>query len=366
MSRPRVLWVLQHPTPYNVYMLNGLAEKGGFDVEAVFRRALLPSHPWKSLPPCRFPNRVVATNAGRDRELEERALSDDATLFVFGGWRDATILPLLIKRRWARLPHAIWTDTPKMGRSVARRLLNAAFRVVSRRACCVLGTGEPALERYDAIGVPRERLLSLPFIVDEDYFASSISARRSRPDATIRFLVIGRLQDQLKGQSVAINAFAIARKDLDIRIELVLAGTGPDESMLRELVREAGIEDAVSFPGWVGYEDLAELLSRVDALVMPSRWDPYPVAVLEAMAAGLPVLGSTACGSVRERVIDDGAGFRHEPGDVQTLAAQMRLLARSAPLRQRLGEASLRESQRWGLDMAVSTIRSAVQAAGLA
>jgi glycosyltransferase involved in cell wall biosynthesis len=359
-----LLWVLQQPTPYNVYLLNQLGTRLGMPSEVVYRWPLLPSHPWSALPARDFPWRIVTRPGARDRDLERRCASEEKTLVVFGGWRDATIRRALLTRVRARLPFAFWTDTPKTSDALPRRALNRVFVWFAGRAVTTLATGEPAVERYRVMGVPEERLENFPFVVDPDHLGSATTARSCRPSGgPVRFVLPARLIDRLKGQSVALEALRLARQALPGRgLELVIAGVGPDDAALRSQARRLGFGDAVRFAGWVEYPDVPALLGSADALILPSHWDPFPVVVIEGMAAGLPVLGSDACGSVRERVAHGENGLVHHAGDAGTLADHMCAVASNDAFRARLGRRALETSHAWGIDYCVGVLRTVLLA----
>lgn len=321
---------------------------------------MLPSHPWSALPDRKFDWRIAAIPGGRDRVLEEQASTDDCTLFIFAGWRDRTIFPILLRRWWNRLPYAFWSDTPKVSGGFARKAVNEVQRFFTTRASAMLATGTPAINNYAAMGVLKTKLRNFPFIVDPAHFARAISVRTARPTGTrTTFVLPARLMDSLKGQRVALQALATAKaKRPDIQLRLILAGTGPDGQSLRGYAEQLGISDAVDFRGWVEYDDVPALLGEADALVLPSRWDPFPVAVIEAMAAGLPVLGSAACGSVQERVVDGVNGFIHTVGDYDRLAGDMVAIASSSELREKMGKNALATSRARGIDEAANVITS--------
>lgn len=121
---------------------------------------------------------------------------------------------------------------------------------------------------------------------------------------------------------------------------LVIAGSGQIEQA-RARARELGIAAHVEFPGWVGPQEKAKLLARAAVLVLPSHFEALPMAVLEGMAAGLPVV-ATRVGAIPEAVGPD-AGFLVEPRDVTglgralvaTLGNEQRRLAMGAAARQR-------------------------------
>jgi glycosyltransferase involved in cell wall biosynthesis len=354
----RLLWALQQPTPYNCYLLNELSTRLDLPSEAVYRWSSIASHPWATLPPRRFQWRVAERPGERDGRLERRCAQEVDTLVIFSGWRDATIRPALLARWRHTLPYAFWSDTPKIGRSPLRRMLNRTFVFFARAAVTTLATGSPAIARYRSMGVPRGRLDDFPFVVDPAHFRDAVARRATCGDDTIRFVLPARLIDRIKGQSVAVEALSRARAASGGRkLELILAGVGPDESELQKRARKLGVADAVRFVGWVEYADIPELFAAADALVLPSRWDPFPVAVLEAMASGLPVLGSDACGSVRERVRHGENGFVHHAGDVAALAEHMGALAADPDMRARMGKVALRTSNARGIDHCVDVLR---------
>lgn len=367
MTVERIVWVLVHPTPYNIYLLNQLAERTDVRSEAVYRWETLPSHPWSALPERRFPWRVAEFAGGVDVELLAIAGREPRTLMIFAGWRDRMIAPLVARRWWSRLPFAFWMDTPRMTRNPARWVMNRLLVRAGRRAVAMLATGKPAIDAFIRMGFKPGSLLDFPFVVDPVHFGAAIAERERRYAATrdtsaVRFLQCGRLIDRLKGQTVAMQALAIAQsEEPSVRMELWIAGTGPDAEALRRRAEELGITAQVVFLGWTGYETLPRIFGQVDALLMPSHWDPFPVTVIEAMAAGLPVLGSSACGTVLERIEAGKTGYIHAPGDARALADHILQVVRSTEHRMAMGRAAAEASSDWGIERCVTAIDSLLQ-----
>jgi glycosyltransferase involved in cell wall biosynthesis len=142
-----------------------------------------------------------------------------------------------------------------------------------------------------------------------------------RPGGKTRFLLMCRLTVE-KGVRVALNAASRLPPDLDF--ELVIAGRGP----LENEVREAAAKDPrISFAGYVTGEDKVALLASSDHLLVPSLWyENAPLAVIEAAAYGLGLLGSRI-GGIPELVREGRTGRLFEPGDDVALAFAMRGLA---------------------------------------
>ena len=145
-------------------------------------------------------------------------------------------------------------------------------------------------------------------------------------------LHVGRFHRQ-KGQDVLLHAFQEARRE-EPRLRLMLAGDG-DEAP-RVLAGELNLEDRVLFPGDVA--DPIRLYAAADMFAFPSRWEAFGIALLEAMASGLPVV-ATRTGGIPE-VVGADVGQLVEPEKVTPLALALIGLARDEDLRRRRGAAA--------------------------
>jgi glycosyltransferase involved in cell wall biosynthesis len=132
---------------------------------------------------------------------------------------------------------------------------------------------------------------------------------------------------------------------------LLIVGDGPDRDRFRQAVADRRIPRVV-IRDFVQQRDLPRILASSDALVFPTRGDPYGLVVDEAMAAGLPVISSTSAGEIRTRVIPGETGLLVEPDDSGALHAAMRGLHehpdRAAAMGDRGGAAmEHRTPERW-------------------
>jgi glycosyltransferase involved in cell wall biosynthesis len=125
----------------------------------------------------------------------------------------------------------------------------------------------------------------------------------------------------------------------DPSLGVVIAGSGPEVERLFGSIRESPHADRVTV--LPPQEDIWALLAAVDIVAVPSLWpDPLPRSVMEAMAAGRPVVAYRT-GGIPEMVVDGSTGFLVEPRDVSGFAAALERLSRDRLLRQRFGGASL-------------------------
>lgn len=139
----------------------------------------------------------------------------------------------------------------------------------------------------------------------------------------------------VKGLLYLIRAISLLRTQLP-GVQLEIAGSGPEESALKEEVRTLHLEDCVRFLGW--QNNLQPLLERCDIFVLPSLEEAFGIVLVEAMAAGLPVI-ATNVGGIPEIVEHGKTGLLVPPADPVSLAGQLMLLLTDIHERRRLGQA---------------------------
>jgi glycosyltransferase involved in cell wall biosynthesis len=132
-----------------------------------------------------------------------------------------------------------------------------------------------------------------------------------------RLLSVGRLSHE-KGHDVLLRAFALLAAD-GAQVRLTLVGDGPERATLETLARELGIASSVDFVGVLLDEALAAEMHAADVFVLPSRSEGFGVALIEALATGLPAVATRSGGP--QDIMQDGDGVLVEPDDVVGLAA---------------------------------------------
>ena len=182
--------------------------------------------------------------------------------------------------------------------------------------------------------VPPHRLTVIPNGVDTDFFKPPAAARRPGPP---RVLSIGRLVPD-KDHDTLIKAFSLVAAKHP-QAELWLVGEGPLKEALEQLVQESRLSDKVRF--LPGQADLRPRFNQASLLVLSSITEALPNVVLEAMAAGLPVV-ATRVGGLPEMVVPGETGWLAPPRDVPALAAAMSQLLADPQTRRAFGQAGRR------------------------
>lgn len=208
---------------------------------------------------------------------------------------------------------------PKLG----QRLIRASFE----RAARVVVLSEAWIERV-AEFVDRRKCLAIGNPV--------VAWPTEKPCRPVRrFLFLGRFERE-KGIQELLNAFAVVYQQ-DPSVELLLGGEG-DTDMIFSQASAAGTRQAVKILGWVSGAAKQRAFAEADAFVLPSYIEGLPVAMLEAMYCGLPVIATTV-GSIPEVVTDGVHGLLVPAGDAHALSLAMLSLVQDPALGPRLGAA---------------------------
>jgi len=179
------------------------------------------------------------------------------------------------------------------------------------------------------LGVPTERIRVIPNGVDLGEFAQLPKAPVARDG--IVGLFVGRIDPDQKGLDTLVRAMALLPRSFPLRIRLVGEDWGGTEQ-LRSLAQRLGVADRVTFVGKVERQALLEEYARAQFFVLPSLFEPFGIVLLEAMAAGLPVIASRV-GGIPEIVQDGGTGMLIEPGNPGALAESLLRLGNDESLR---------------------------------
>jgi glycosyltransferase involved in cell wall biosynthesis len=202
--------------------------------------------------------------------------------------------------------------------------------------------------RYNGVDAGRLRVVS--YGVDADRFTrvtadqiADFRRRQNLPDGAIVVASVGRLVEQ-KDYPTQLRAFARAAAQ-DQRLLMLLVGDGPLRADLERLVAELGVADRVRFAGHC--DDVPTVLRAVDVFVLASKFEPYGVAILEAKAAGVPIV-ATRVNELPEILSEDlgdrATGVLVPPEDPEAMAQAFLRLAADAAGRRALGVRAAREA----------------------
>jgi len=252
------------------------------------------------------------------------------------------VLRYTLPAAWMEPPRAMVHTVHNMAEREADRLGRAIQGWAFRRGVAAVAIGAEVARSFRA-AYGREPTRTIPNGVD--------TAAYWRPEARedwrsaegfgadeVLIASVGRLEPQ-KNPLGLIEAFARVPVG-----RLVMAGEGSLAEAARRRAERLGVAGRVRFLGVRA--DVAELLSACDIFALASDWEGSPLAVMEAMAAGLPVV-ATAVGGVPELVEDGVTGILAPRGDLQALGSALETLAGNPRLRREMGDAARERAKRF-------------------
>lgn len=234
----------------------------------------------------------------------EKALARDLAFLAIAQWL-SPLPQVVFMHGWD------WAVFEQVQRSpwkrwLVGRLLARADRVV------VLGT--PFKQALQSIGVPAERISVTTTMFSGAELGPDTCRRDTPPPTRILFLSRVVLEKGILESIEAVHLLLTRGHE----VELIVAGDGPDLDAARHAAQAVGVADRVRFLGYVRGEAKAEVLRDAHVYLLPSVREGCPVALLEAMACGMPVV-ATAVGGIPEVMVSDVNGLlitRGEPGQI--------------------------------------------------
>ena len=240
--------------------------------------------------------------------------------------------------RLAALPYAVWVsgpDIPGFERRyrVLYPFLSPIIRRVWQKANYVVAKCAGEIEMIHVL----DSSVNVRFIPNGVDLAVFQPGPAMPDDGPLHVVCVARLIER-KGQGHLIEAIK-RLTDSGIKVVLSLIGTGDSQRNYEDQARRLGIGDRVRFVGYVPREEINAYYNSAHVFALPSYNEGMSLAVLEAMAAGLPLV-VTRTGGTAELVEDGVNGYSFNWGDINTLTKYLRMFAKDRALVRRMGAAS--------------------------
>jgi glycosyltransferase involved in cell wall biosynthesis len=264
--------------------------------------------------------------------------------FAFAGVPAGGISYLL--NRTAGLPYVVSLQGPDVPGFETRYgylypMLRPVIRRIWRHAACVTAISRDHC-RLARRTMPELDIPQIPNGVDVSTFCPG-EPRQDEEEPGI--LCVGRLIER-KGQQHLLQALAALRDSQAPWRRVIFVGTGDNEGALHAQAEKLGLTDRVRFAGFVGRDEMPSVYRRADIFVLPSQNEGMSMALLEALASGLPVIVTNTGGT--EELVEHGRNGLVVPwGDVPSLTAALRRLIEDVAQRRRMGEASRAVAKRF-------------------
>jgi glycosyltransferase involved in cell wall biosynthesis len=318
MSRPGIIILTYSPSPYQVELLNELSSRSNLGITAIYLWESDPSRMWKTK---ERDHEFLSLNRDPLKLAEATALVRATDLCVFNFYTDEFSARLLQTRVHSGKPWIFWGERPgfHLHPALGKFLRRWKLRALHKSSAPIWGIGRWAVEQYrKEFGVNR-RYADIPYFSDLRRFQY---ARQPRSDKTV-FLFSGAINKR-KGVDLLAKAFLdLVRSHSNV--ELLVLGEGEYIPKLKMAL--CVCSDRVRFLGFRDWEELPSVYREADFLCAPSHYDGWALVVPEALASGLPVIGTDRTGAAIEFIKTGKNGWLIPAGNSAALLNAMRVAA---------------------------------------
>jgi glycosyltransferase involved in cell wall biosynthesis len=277
-----------------------------------------------------------------------RTIRDRAPDVVLSTMMDANVAAYVAAKWSGRRPAVILRETNShRARADLGYLRRRLARYVYRRADRLIALSEGVRnELIEDMALRPDRIVTVPNPVETATLARAAREARANvapgilPAGRRHVVAVGRLHRQ-KGFDVLIEALAAQAPDVD----LTILGEGPERGALEVLARQRGVAGRVHMPGFV--PDVPSILAWADLFVLSSRWEGFGHVIVEAMAAGIPVLATDCPYGPRDILRHGETGWLVPPEAADALAAAMSQLLGDPALLRRMAAAGAIAAERY-------------------
>lgn len=334
----RVVFQAQQPAGWDM-------DQGWYATDHDYDAAVLGALQW-----ARSGRTPIMLSRGLWRALE-RFAPDVVVAWEFGP-------AALVARAWCSRRRRALVHFSELGAPAAHELPAAQRRLhgaLLRRAAGAIGASTQARERLVGLGAPPLRTVMSLQSVDADSIRTAAAARPTRPPGDpLRLLCVARLTPE-KNIAALIRAAASTEPGA---LELDVIGDGPLRAELQSLA--ASVPSTVRFHRAVSPAEMAQAYASADAFALISHYEPFGVALREAVAAGLPLIASTRAGATGDIAIAGRNALVVDPGDHAAIAAAVHLLTSDPARRIAMAQASGEIDAEWPLERSVDAFARAV------
>jgi glycosyltransferase involved in cell wall biosynthesis len=354
----RVALLTNFVAPYRVPLFEAVARRVG-ELTVFVSTEMERGRPWTFAPGClrvvvqqtlTVPRRIHRTGYRESVSVHipldtTRRLEQYAPDVIVSGEMGARTLGAMRFGVRHRVPLVVWATVSERSESEWGSVRHAFRRWMLRRAAHVLVNGASGARYLSSLGVPPERMTRMPATTSLGPFLSLPLERNGGP--ALRLLCVGNLIERKAPAALLEAARSVAGAARPV--DLTFVGDGPLRPLLEQ---QAGRETAglrVNFTGPVAYEALPEHYARAHVLAFPTLTDEWGLVVNEALAAGVPVLGSRASQAVEELVVDGLNGWILAGSDPASIARGLERVLHTPPARRAEMQSAARASSA-GLD----------------
>jgi glycosyltransferase involved in cell wall biosynthesis len=261
-----------------------------------------------------IPSRLLSLAERQNSQLiQQLVVEQRPDVVVLAGWLHPPYCQLVFHPPLRQIPFIMGMDTPWQA-TLKQRLAPYVLRSLLQRMAAVVVTGERSWQYAIRLGIPAAKIRRGLYGIDYQS-GSALAQQRQSSRWSRSFLFVGRYA-AAKAIDVLVAGYRHYRSQVSDPWTLVCCGQG---SLAPLLDAQSGIDNR----GFLQPHEMPAVWRSAGAFLLPSRFDPWPLALVEAAAAGLPIVCTNACGSAVEVVRSGYNGWVIPENDAQALAQAM-------------------------------------------
>lgn len=356
MGGHKVLLVTNIPTPYRIPLLNELHEQLGIlglELKVVFGAFGYARRRWEvDMSECKF-EYVVLQDRGINYADPERisftyprlyrlTLNENPSVIISNGFSIATT-KLWVRSFYKRTPYMIWSGAIN---GEARRgffLRKLQRKAVISRAIGFIAYGTRAKQYLTSMGAPDDRVTVAINTVNTRFYARVSELFRQKltyRNKKRHLLYVGHLSLRKNVVKVLAVTKALSKQRHDLKLDIV--GDGEDRGRLLRYIEDEDLRDVVRIHGFKQSCDVARFLARSDCFLFQTDFDIWGLALVEAMAGGVPSIASVHAGATQDLIEDGATGFAMDFSETEKVADKVNWILENPEAAERIGKRACR------------------------
>jgi glycosyltransferase involved in cell wall biosynthesis len=351
MNKIQIVILTEIISPYRIPPFNCLATESDIDLEIFFLAETESRRSWN------VPKDKIEFSYRILQGLEIGKIYQQAPIFlnsgviyqlwqqrpdiiICGGWQHYTYWLALAYARITKTQFLIWSESTLKDERTSSQFKEKLKRWIINQASGFIVPGKAQKDYLTYLGASNEKIYLAPNVVDSNFFTLETERYRQHQEVYKQklnlkgcvILFVGRLIDE-KGIPELLEAFTSLSQD---NVTLAIVGDGAFLQKYQNYCQHKKLENVI-FTGFKSQEELVKYYAAADIFVFPTRSDPWGLVINEAMAAGLPIICSTAAGAADDLIKDEVNGLLVTVGDVSSLYKALQRLIIDENLRKQMG-----------------------------
>lgn len=296
-KKPRVLWLTNLPAPYRFPIWDHLSKSVNLTVVFVLKEKNWRN--WRAPEQSKWKYRFLSLNSLQIKEYDiipsarcAKKILQDTDIAIIGGWEAPIYIRTILLAKKFRIPVIQIYESFSESHRFKSGPVASVRKLILRKADKLVTTSHRSSHALIRMGIDDSKITTLFNPADVNWYYEYAQSHQRQIKPGHRFLFVGQLI-QRKNILTAIRAFAsIGYKD----DSLVIAGQGPLQPQIEDLVSKLKLTENVHLVGYKSSEQLAELYASSHSLLMPSTNEVWGLVANEALASGMHVIASEVSG----------------------------------------------------------------------